>query len=76
MRSPFGNGVPRRPLSTKRGDDVRAGDGRSEVRALLCVAGSLDVDKDDQKRYGDFVGRKLYDVLLIGQAVVRPTAAT
>jgi hypothetical protein len=28
----------------------------------------LDVDKDDLKRYSDFVNRKLCDVFLIGQA--------
>jgi uncharacterized protein DUF1931 len=32
------------------------------------VAGGLDVDKDDIKRHSDFVCRKIYDLLLIGQA--------
>jgi hypothetical protein len=32
------------------------------------MAAELDVDKDDLKRYSDFVERKLYDLLLIGQA--------
>lgn len=31
-------------------------------------AAGLDVDKDDLKRYGEFVNRKLYDLLLVGQA--------
>jgi hypothetical protein len=31
-------------------------------------AAELDVDKDDLKRYSDFANRKLYDLLLIGQA--------
>ncbi len=32
------------------------------------VAASLDVDKDDLKRYQEFVYEKLYDLLLMGQA--------
>ena len=36
-------------------------------RFFRRVAG-LDVDKDDIKRYSDFVGHKLYDLLLVGQA--------
>jgi hypothetical protein len=31
----------------------------------------LDVDKDDLKRYSDFVFQKTYDLLLIGQAAAR-----
>jgi Domain of unknown function (DUF1931) len=31
-------------------------------------AAGLDVDKDDLKRYSEFVNHKLYDLLLIGQA--------
>jgi hypothetical protein len=32
------------------------------------AAASLDVDKSDLKRYGDFVDEKVYDLLLIAQA--------
>jgi hypothetical protein len=32
------------------------------------VAGSLDVDKNDLKRYSDFVNQKTYDLLLRGKA--------
>lgn len=32
---------------------------------------SLDVDKDDLRRYNDFVNRKLYDLLFIGQATAK-----
>ena len=32
------------------------------------LAGGLDVDKDDVKRYCDFIGHKLYDLLVVGQA--------
>ena len=35
------------------------------------VAGGLDVDKQDVKRHSDFVGRKVYDLLLIGRAVAK-----
>jgi uncharacterized protein DUF1931 len=31
-------------------------------------AAGLEVDKDDLKRYGDFVNRKLYDLLVVAQA--------
>jgi Domain of unknown function (DUF1931) len=31
-------------------------------------AAGVDVDKDDLRRYGDFVNDKLYDLLVIGQA--------
>ena len=34
-------------------------------------AASLDVDKDDLRRYNDFLNRKLYDLLLIGQATAK-----
>ena len=32
------------------------------------AAAGLDVDKDDLKRYSEFVNRKLYHLLLLGQA--------
>jgi hypothetical protein len=32
------------------------------------TAAQLDVDKDDIKRYSEFVEKKLYDLLLVGQA--------
>jgi hypothetical protein len=32
------------------------------------LAADLDVDKDDLKRFSDFVEHKLYDLLLMGQA--------
>lgn len=35
------------------------------------VAASLDVDKNDLKRYSDFVNQKLYDLLLISQAAAK-----
>jgi hypothetical protein len=31
-------------------------------------AADLDVDKDDLKRYGDFVSKKIYDLLIVGMA--------
>jgi Domain of unknown function (DUF1931) len=39
-------------------------------RFFRAVAG-LDVDKDDLRRYSDFVNRKVYDLLLIGQATAK-----
>jgi Domain of unknown function (DUF1931) len=38
------------------------------------IAGSLDVEKNDLKRYHDFVNQKLYDLLLIGQATAKANA--
>ncbi|GAB3853436.1 DUF1931 family protein [Dactylosporangium cerinum] len=35
------------------------------------AAASLDVDKNDLKRYGDFVDEKVYDLLLIAQATAK-----
>jgi hypothetical protein len=35
------------------------------------VAAGLDVDKQDLKRYGDFVNHKIYDLLLRGQAAAK-----
>lgn len=40
------------------------------VRFFRSVAG-LDVDKDDLKRYSDFVNGKVYDLLLRSQAVAK-----
>ncbi|MGP4001409.1 DUF1931 family protein [Streptomyces sp. 8N706] len=52
----------------------------SRFERFFRVAAGLDVDKNDLKRYSDFVEAKLYDLLLIAQAsakangrdVVRP----
>jgi hypothetical protein len=35
------------------------------------AAESLDVDKDDLRRYSGFVNQKLYDLLLLGQATAK-----
>ncbi|WP_369188829.1 DUF1931 family protein [Streptomyces sp. R08] len=42
--------------------------GVSKFERFFRVAASLDVDKNDLKRYGEFVDAKLYDFLVIGQA--------
>ena len=42
--------------------------GVAKFERFFRRAAELDVDKDDLKRYSDFANRKLYDVLLIGQA--------
>jgi len=42
--------------------------GISEFERFFRTAASLDVDKDDLRRYEDFVNRKVHDLLLIGQA--------
>jgi uncharacterized protein DUF1931 len=40
----------------------------SRFERFFREVASLDVDKDDLKRYSEFVNRKIYDLLLIGQA--------
>jgi hypothetical protein len=45
--------------------------GTSRFERFFRAAAALDVDKDDLRRYNDFVNRKLYDLLLIGQATAK-----
>jgi hypothetical protein len=45
--------------------------GVSKFERFFRSAAGLDVDKDDLKRYSDFVNEKLYDLLLVGQAAAR-----
>src|SRR5918997_6028824 len=45
--------------------------GRSQFERFFRAAASLDVDKDDLRRYNDFVNQKVYDLLLIGQATAK-----
>ncbi|WP_329083444.1 MULTISPECIES: DUF1931 family protein [unclassified Streptosporangium] len=40
----------------------------SRFERFFRSAAGVDVDKDDLRRYGDFVNDKLYDLLVIGQA--------
>ncbi|MET0523105.1 MAG: DUF1931 family protein [Jiangellaceae bacterium] len=42
--------------------------GVARFERFFRLAAELDVDKDDLKRFSDFVEHKLYDLLLIGQA--------
>jgi hypothetical protein len=48
--------------------------GVAKFERFFRAAAELDVDKDDLKRYSDFVERKLYDLLLIGQATAGANA--
>ena len=45
--------------------------GISRFERFFRAAASLDVDKDDLRRYNDFVNRKVYDLLLIGQGTAK-----
>ena len=36
---------------------------------MLWAAAALDVDKEDLKRYADFINRKIHDLLIRGEAV-------
>jgi hypothetical protein len=42
--------------------------GVARFERFFRLAAELDVDKDDLKRFSDFVERKLYDLLVMGQA--------
>jgi uncharacterized protein DUF1931 len=42
--------------------------GVGKFERFFRLAAELDVDKDDLKRFSDFVEHKLYDLLLMGQA--------
>jgi hypothetical protein len=42
--------------------------GVARFERFFRLAGGLDVDKDDLRRFSDFAERKLYDLLLMGQA--------
>jgi hypothetical protein len=45
--------------------------GVSRFERFFRAAAGLDVDKDDLRRYSDFVNRKVCDLLLIGQATAK-----
>jgi hypothetical protein len=45
--------------------------GVSKFDRFFRAAASLDVDKDDLRRYEDFVNRKVRDLLLISRAAAR-----
>ncbi|WP_246586413.1 DUF1931 family protein [Streptomyces yatensis] len=42
--------------------------GVSKFERFFRAAAGLDVDRNDLKRYGDFVDAKVYDLLVVGQA--------
>ena len=46
----------------------------AKFERFFRMAASLDVDKSDLKRYGDFINRKIYDLLLRAQATARANA--
>jgi hypothetical protein len=43
----------------------------NKFKQFFRRAAELDVDKNDLKRYDDFVFQKIYDLLLIGQATAK-----
>jgi hypothetical protein len=43
----------------------------AKFERFFRTVASLDVDKQDLKRYGDFVNHKTYDLLIRGQAAAR-----
>ncbi len=45
--------------------------GINRFERFFRLAASLDVDKNDLKRYSDFVNRKIYDLLVVGQAAAK-----
>jgi hypothetical protein len=45
--------------------------GVARFERFFRAAAGLDVDKDDLKRFGDFVDQQVYDLLLIAQAAAK-----
>lgn len=45
--------------------------GMAKFERFFRNAAGITVDKDDLKRYSDFVNSKLYDLLLIGEATAK-----
>jgi hypothetical protein len=48
--------------------------GFTKFERFFRVAGGVDVDRDDVKRYLDFVNDAIYDLLLMGQATAKANA--
>ena len=48
--------------------------GVAKFERFFRAAAELDVDRNDLKRYSDFVERKLHDMLLIGQTTAGANA--
>lgn len=44
----------------------------AKFERFFRVAGDVDVDKQDLKRYSDFVNHKVYDFLIRAQAIAKP----
>ena len=45
--------------------------GVARFERFFRAAAGLDVDKEDLKRYADFVNRKIHDLLIRGEAVAK-----
>jgi hypothetical protein len=45
--------------------------GVGRFQRFFRLAAGLDVDKDDLKRYSDFVNQKVYDLLVVAQAAAK-----
>jgi hypothetical protein len=45
--------------------------GAAKFQRFFRVAAGLEVDKDDLKRYSDFVNQKIYDLLIVGRAAAK-----
>ena len=45
--------------------------GVAQFERFFRAAAGLDIDKNDLKRYSDFVEHKLYDLLLMGQGTAK-----
>ncbi len=50
--------------------------GYSKFERFFRAASGVDVDRNDVKRFLDFVNQAIYDLLLAGQPPQRRTAAT
>ena len=48
----------------------------AKFERFFRIAAGLDVDKQDLKRYGDFINRKVYDLLVRAEAVAKANGRT
>jgi hypothetical protein len=63
-----------RPCPTDEGIDDMAIMSVAAFERFFRIAASLDIDKEDLRRYNEFVNHKTYDLLLRGQATAKANA--
>jgi hypothetical protein len=59
------------PDPAEKDGDLMSVIGVARFERFFRAAAGLDVDKDDLKRYDDFVNQKLYDLLVVSEAAAK-----